>query len=225
MLEKILKEYNLSKDKIEKLNTLRDICLEYNNHTNITSITNEEEFNIKHIIDSLEITKHFKLNNKKICDVGSGAGFPGLVLAIILDDSEITMIDSNGKKTKYIEYASKILNLKNVLIINSRSEEINLKFDVAISRAVAPLNILLEITHHLPKENGLLIMYKGANLIKEMPKNIKVIEEKLFIKFDKKIEYILEDEIKRNLISFKKIKEFKEVKLRSYSQIKSNPLY
>ena len=135
MLKELLKDYNISEEKIAKLNELREFCLEYNKHTNLTSITDEHEFNVKHTLDSVSILKYHELDNKKILDVGSGGGFPGLVLAILLDDSNITMLDSNNKKTKYIDEAIAHLGLTNASTINARIEEANLeeKFDITLS--------------------------------------------------------------------------------------------
>ncbi len=227
MLKEILKDYNLSNEKIEKLNRLREFCLEYNKHTNLTSITDEREFNIKHILDSISIIKFFNLSNKKILDVGSGGGFPGLVLAIILEDSEIVMLDSNNKKTKYIDSAIEELGLKNARTINARIEEsdVNEGFDITLSRAVAALNILLEITASSIKINGQGIYYKGSNLEDELTSNWSDVNNKLGLELSEVFEFELEGEGKRNFISFSKTKQTEIGYPRHYSQIKKKPIF
>ncbi len=227
MLKEILKEFDLSDEKINQLNKLREVCLEYNTHTNLTSITDEREFNIKHILDSLSVLKFHDLNGKKILDVGSGGGFPGLVFAIVLDDSEITMLDSNNKKTKYIDHAISELGLKNATTINSRVEEAGLKetYDVTVSRAVAALNILLEITADTVKIGGKAICYKGSNISEEMPNNWVEVENWLGLQFEKNESFEIENEVERKIISFNKIKSTKEGYPRHYSQIKKKPIF
>ncbi len=227
MLKEIIKEFELSDDKIEKLNKLREVCLEYNKHTNLTSITNEHDFNVKHILDSLSILKFYELNNKKILDVGSGGGFPGLVLAIVLEDSEVVMLDSNNKKTKYIDHAISELGLTNAKTINSRVEEANIdeSFDVVTSRAVAALNILLEITAATINVGGLGIYYKGSNLNEETASNWNDVNNKLGLVVNKEDTFILEDGVERKLLSFTKTKSTAEGYPRHYSQIKKKPIF
>ncbi len=227
MLKELLKDFNLSDEKVEQLNKLREVCLEYNKHTNLTSITNEEEFNIKHILDSMSILKFHNLNGKKILDVGSGGGFPGLVLAIILDDSEIVMLDSNNKKTKYIDFAISELELTNASTINKRVEEAGLteKFDVTVSRAVAALNVLLEITADTIKKDGIGIYYKGSNLDEELPREWINVNNKLGLTLNSDDSLILEGEAERRIISFIKTATTKEGYPRHYSQIKKKPIF
>lgn len=227
MLKEILNDFNLSEDKISQLNKLREICLEYNKHTNLTSITDEDEFNIKHILDSLSILKFHKLNGKRILDVGSGGGFPGLALAIVLDDAEVVMLDSNNKKTKYIDFAIKELGLTNASTITARVEETEIteKFDIVLSRAVAALNVLLEITAHTARVNGELIYYKGSNLDEELPNEWNIIEEELGISFKEDNSFMIDNTTERRILSFTKVKSTKKTYPRMYSTIKKTPLY
>ncbi len=227
MLKELLIDYNISEEKITKLNELREFCLEYNKHTNLTSITDEHEFNVKHILDSVSILKYHELDNKKILDVGSGGGFPGLVLAILLDNSNITMLDSNNKKTKYIDEAITHLGLTNASTINARIEEANLeeKFDVTLSRAVASLNILLEITAASVKVEGKAIYYKGSNLNEELPLTWDGVENKLGLRLDEDHLFELDSETNRRIISFNKFKSTHSDYPRHYSVIKKKPIY
>lgn len=227
MLKDLLAEFNLSEDKIDKLNRLREIVLEYNEHTNLTSIKDEEEFNVKHILDSLSILKYFKLEGKSILDVGSGGGFPGLALAIVLEDSIITMLDSNNKKTQFIDYAIKELALTNANTINARVEETNIeeKFDIVVSRAVASLNILLEITAFASKVGGQLIYYKGANAGLELTDEWDKVKQLLGVELNQDIKFSLNEENERRLIEFVKVSKTHKDFPRIYSQIKKDPIY
>ncbi len=227
MLATLLKEFNISDEKITLLNRLRELCLEYNKHTNLTSITNEEEFNLKHIYDSLLISKTTNLSNKRILDVGSGGGFPGLVLAIVFDESDIVMIDSNNKKTKYIDYIINELDLKNASTINSRIEEakLNESFDLVTSRAVASLNVLLEITAAAVKVDGEAIYYKGSNIQDELTSDWLLIENELGLKFIDNAMHELDSETNRYFVKFLKMKNTKPKYPRHYSKIKKTPLY
>ena len=227
MLETLLEHFNLSDEQIKKLNIVREEVIEYNKMVNLTSILNEEEFNIKHILDSLSINTYYDLNNKKILDVGSGGGFPGLALAIVLKESEITMLDSSNKKINFINYLIKKLDLNNCKTIYGRVEEMQIKekYDIVVARAVASLNILLEITAFAAKEQGQLIFYKGSNLEEELPKTWDVILNKLGLKFEKIEEFNLTNEMGRAFISFVKTKKTNEEYPRLYSTIKNKPLY
>ncbi len=227
MLKELLKEFNFTDSKIEKLNKLREICLEYNKHTNLTSIEDEEQFNIKHILDSLSILRYYELNNMKILDVGSGGGFPGLVLSIVLEDSEVTMIDSNNKKVEYIEFAIKELGLTNSKAVHNRIEDAGMHegYDVVVSRAVASLNILLEITADPIKVGGKSIFYKGSNIESEITNNWEQVNKKLGLELNTIDKFSLIDENDRCFLSFNKVKSTNGDYPRNYSQIKKKPIF
>ena len=120
---------------------------EYNNHTNITAITNKEDVYLKHFYDSALLATTIDFNKiTNLLDIGCGAGFPGIVIKILYPNINLTLLDSNNKKTKFCEYIIKELSLKDVVIINKRAEDyINNKreyFDLVTARAVKNLNIL-----------------------------------------------------------------------------------
>ena len=157
-----------------KLQLLRDYyqkLKDYNEHTNLTAIINEEDVYLKHFYDSLTIVKEINLNNiETLCDVGSGAGFPGIVLKIVYPNLKITLLDSLLKRVNYLNDTIKKLNLKNIVAIHTRSEDYQEKFDLVTARAVANLSKLLGFTMHLVKKDGLMIAMK-ANIDEEI-KNI-----------------------------------------------------
>ena len=114
---------NITEEQLSQLDIYCKFLLEYNTHTNLTAIKEEEQVYLKHFYDSLTITKIIDINNKNICDLGSGAGFPGLVLAICFPNANLTLIESNGKKCNFLKIVKDKLKLNNVTIINARVEE------------------------------------------------------------------------------------------------------
>ena len=152
--------------QIEKFKKYCDFLLEYNKTTNLTAIRNEEGVYLKHFFDSALICKYFdfsKVNN--LIDIGSGAGFPGLVLKILYPNLKVTLLDSNNKKVKFLEKVSEILELDNVEFICDRAENFikNRRgyYDVSIARAVSELRIISELCLPFTKLGGNFIAMKG----------------------------------------------------------------
>ena len=147
--------------------------LEWNNKINLTAITIPEEIILKHFIDSLTIYKKL-IRGAKIIDVGTGAGFPGIPLAIIDENLKITLNDSLNKRLIFLTEVKKQLKLDNIEIIHARAEEIGQnkkyreKFDYATSRAVANLSTLSEYLLPLVKINGKCICMKASNIEEEL---------------------------------------------------------
>ena len=145
--EDIKVEENVSGEFWKYMNTL----LEWNKNVNLTAITDVREIIEKHFIDSLTVLKYIK-SGDKVIDVGTGAGFPGIPLAIFKKDSSFTLLDSLNKRINFLDVVKEEINLNNVENLHGRAEDYgkNIKYremyDVAVSRAVAPLNILLEKT-------------------------------------------------------------------------------
>lgn len=149
------------------------MLLEWNNKINLTAITIPEEIILKHFIDSLTIYKKL-IRGAKIIDVGTGAGFPGIPLAIIDENLKITLNDSLNKRLIFLTEVKKQLKLDNIEIIHARAEEIGQnkkyreKFDYATSRAVANLSTLSEYLLPLVKINGKCICMKASNIEEEL---------------------------------------------------------
>lgn len=140
--------------------------IDYNKKVNLTAIKNTEDVYLKHFFDSIIILKYFDLENQTVLDVGSGAGFPGIALKIMRPNIKLTVLDSNGKKTRFIESLSKYLDL-DVEIVNERAEKyIGSKretFDYVVARAVSSLPVLSELCIPFVKIGGKFIAYKGNN--------------------------------------------------------------
>ena len=150
-----------------------NMLLEWNEKMNLTAITDPEDVIVKHFVDSLTISKQIE-NNSKIIDVGTGAGFPGIPLKIYNESLKVTLLDSLNKRTIFLKEVVDKLELKNVEIIHGRAEDYaqdlkyREKYDYAVSRAVAPLNILLEYLVPYTKINGNVIAMKGSSANEEI---------------------------------------------------------
>ena len=140
----------LSDEKIYTMLKYKDIVLEKNRVMNLTSVTEDSEFILLHIIDSLTVLPYLS-DNAKLIDIGSGAGFPGMILKIAREDLQITLLDSVKKKVTFLEKSIDSLNLEKINCEHGRAEDIahdpmfRQSYDIAISRAVAPLNMLNEL--------------------------------------------------------------------------------
>lgn len=212
----------LNNQILKDLEAYYNILKEENTKYNLTRIISQEDAYLKHFYDSLTITKIVDINNQSICDLGSGAGFPGLVLAICFPNTKMTLIESNGKKCYFLNTVKEKLNLNNVNIINTRVEEYARKnreiFDIVTARAVAPLKHLLEYGIPLVKIEGSFIAMK-ANIEGEI-ENIDNYYAKLDIKEIKKMVFNLPKENSlRTLLKYQKLKVTNQKYPRRYSDI------
>ncbi len=197
---------NLSIKNINDLEEYKNLLIEWNKKFNLTTIIEEKDIYLKHFYDSLCLVKATNLDNKTICDFGTGAGFPGMVIAIIFNNSKITLIESNNKKVSFLEEVKNKLNLNNVEILNKRVEDYGKNnreiFDIVTCRAVSNLNIILELSSSLLKINGEFIPLK-SNVLEEL--SLVNNLENLSYKLENKIDYELPIEnSKRTLLIFKK---------------------
>ena len=180
-------DVDISDEKKEKLYKFYEILVEKNKFMNLTSITEIKEFTYKHFIDSIaleKIVKDLDSNNYNIADLGTGAGFPGIPLAIVYPNLNLTLIDSLNKRIKFIKETCDVLDIKNINAIHSRAEDIDRnkdyreKFDICVSRAVANLASLSEYCLPLVKVGGSFVSYKSKGYeaeIAEAQKAIKVL--------------------------------------------------
>ncbi len=225
-----LKKLNIepTDKQLDQLDKYYKLLIKYNKIMNLTGITEENQVYLKHFYDSLTIAKVIDLKQEEtLCDIGTGAGFPGIVLKIIFPNLKITLIDSLNKRIEFLKIVIEELDLNNIEAIHTRAEEYakkNIeKFDVVTSRAVAPLNILLELSIPLLKINKYFISYKG-NISRE------IIESKNSLEILKsKIEKIEEfnlpiENSKRTIIKIKKNNKTNKKYPRKFSDIKKMPL-
>ena len=152
----------------EKFSTLLDELERWNRKVNLTAIRDRREMVTHHIEDSLSARP--LLQGRKILDVGTGAGFPGLPLAIVEPDREFTLLDSNNRKIMFVQHAAGLLGLDNVIAVKARAEDYapGRRFDTVIARAVATVPRLLELAGHHVGEDGVFVALKGRHAAEEL---------------------------------------------------------
>ena len=162
-----------TEEQLQKLEKFYQLLIEWNQKINLTRITEKEDVYLKHFYDSLTIVKEVDLSKvNTLCDVGTGAGFPGIVLKIFYPNLKITLIDSLLKRVNYLNEIIKELELKDIEAIHTRAEDYHETFDVVTARAVANIEKLLKDTMHLVNKNGKLIAMKG-NIEEELTEEVK----------------------------------------------------
>lgn len=171
----------LDDNQIKNFYDFMNLLIEKNKVMNLTGITEPKEVILKHFIDSLTVLKYIN-ENDNIIDVGTGAGFPGIPLKIAENSLEITLLDSLNKRINFLNEVIEKINLNKVKTIHGRAEDFGQdfkyreKYDVAVSRAVAPLNVLLEYMLPFVKVGGKCICMKGSNCDEEIENSRKAIE-------------------------------------------------
>ena len=154
-------DLNITTEQASQLIQLVDLLVKWNKAYNLTSVRDPSQMLVKHIMDSIVVSTHLEGNS--FIDVGTGPGLPGLPLAILNPDKHFVLLDSLGKRLRFIRQAILSLGLKNVEIVQSRVEEYKpeIGFDCVLSRAFASLEDMLSWCHHLPNENGHFLALKG----------------------------------------------------------------
>lgn len=222
----------LNNEQLEQFEKYKELLVEWNTKMNLTAITEDYEVIMKHFIDSLEVVKYIK-EDSKIIDVGTGAGFPGIVVSIYFNRKvKITLMDALNKRINFLNEIIKELNLSNVEVVHARAEELSRKeeyrekYDYALSRAVAPLNILLEYDIPFVKINGKCLLLKGSKVDEEINNSKKALD---ILKSDisniYEYSYIVDnDKYKRSIVEITKEKSTNEEYPRNYGRIKKKPL-
>jgi len=158
-------------DTIVRFMTYLSELKKWNRAYNLTAIKNDRDIIIKHFLDSLLFLKAFPEDIGNVCDVGSGAGFPGIPIAIVRPDISITLIEPSRKKCAFLRNITKAINLNNVSVLEGRVEDItDYDFNIAMTRALFSINDFIKKTKHVVKKNGCLILSKGPKLQDELEK-------------------------------------------------------
>lgn len=219
----------VNESKIEKFYTYMNLLIEWNEKINLTAITDPKEIIIKHFIDSILIGNNIE-DGSSIIDVGTGAGFPGIPLKIFNESYRVTLLDSLNKRTIFLKEVVDKLKLKNVEIIHGRAEDCarDIKYremyDYAVSRAVAPLNVLLEYLVPYVKVEGNIIAMKGSNAEQELIEAQNAID-KLDVKITEKRIIELPGKFgERYILGFTKKEHTNKIYPRKAGTPKKNPL-
>lgn len=213
---------------LSKFETYYDFLTEYNTHTNLTRITDKESAYIKHFYDSLLLMKVTDIKDKSICDVGAGAGFPSIPLKLMDDSLSVKIIDSLGKRITFLNELKDKLELSDVSAEHARAEEFAHKnregFDIVTARAVARLNILVELCLPLVKVGGCFVALKGSSLDTELEEalvGIKILGGEILSKQT----FELPNEMgTREILVIKKVSETTLDYPRTFGIIKKKPL-
>ena len=230
-LEKLLVETFKIQDLsvLESLYTYYEMLYETSKVMNLTTIVEFEEAYIKHFYDSLLMSKVVDLSKDlTLADVGTGAGFPGLVLKIVYPNLKVTLIEPLTKRCKFLQSVIDKLELKDIVIVNDRAENAvkNLResFDVVTARAVASLNVLSEICTPFVKVNGIFVALKGSSYQEEIDNACNAVG-KLKIKLFKKQLFELPFNLgERSILVYRKYENTPNSYPRIYAKIKKNPL-
>lgn len=206
---KINNQIKLINDNLQTFQKYFESLVSYNEKVNLTAITEKEQVFDKHFLDSILPIDEIKLN-AKIVDVGTGAGFPSLPIKIVRPDVDLTMVDSLNKRINFLNEITQELKIKTTNI-HSRAEDFaktnREKFDVAVARAVARLNTLLEYLLPLVKVGGIVLAYKGSSFKEEIDEAKNAITV-LGGEYEKTLHFELpNNEGERNIIVIKKIKQ------------------
>ena len=220
----------VSDDLIKKLDIYAKELKEWNEKINLTAIKDDEGIAIKHFIDSLMLLKYVTIpENAKLIDVGTGAGFPGLVIAAARSDVKVTLLDSTGKKLKVVADIAEKMGLTNYEILNMRAEEAGQKkeyreqYDFATARAVAELRVLSEYCLPFVKKDGYFVSMKGALAEQEIENATNALKT-LSGKIEEKFNFDLCSQGERNIIKIKKISQIPTKYPRVSAQIAKKPL-
>ncbi len=217
---------NVTSLELDKLEKYYNLLIEWNEKINLTAITDKKDVYLKHFYDSLTLVKVIDLENvSSLCDLGTGAGFPGIILKIFFPNLKLTLVDSLNKRIKFLEVLVNELFLENVILIHGRAEEYGKKnrecFDVVTARALSSFPILLEYSASLLKKGGHLIAMRGLNDSKDGENAMKILNLKInnVIEFELPIE-----KSKRTLIDVVKLDKTSLKYPRRYAEIKKKSL-
>lgn len=236
MVDKLLKKYcdeidiAITDVQLQKFQQYYDMLIEKNKVMNLTAITDSKDVVIKHFVDSIYLMKYMDLLNKNIMDVGTGAGFPGIPLAIMNSDCDFVLLDSLNKRINFLREVCDACELDHVELVHSRAEDgardeqYREKFDVVVSRAVANMSTLLEYCTPYCKVGGVFVSYKTGHSDEEIS-NATTAEKILGCSQLKNYDFILPDtDIERRFAVYKKTKKVSKKYPRQAGKPKKEPL-
>lgn len=218
----------LKADQIAKFIKYKDSLVEGSKTANLTAIKEDEEIMKLHFLDSIAVLRYFDFKSKSICDIGSGAGFPGAALKIAEESLSVSLLECRQKRVNFLEKLISELELNDCKVLPIRAEEageeLRESFDIVISRAVADLRLLSELSMHLVKKGGVMLAMKGPEPEQELAAAKKGIEL-LGGRVEAVHEYVLPwADTGRSLIVIRKEKITPKKYPRRFAQMKKSPL-
>lgn len=230
MIRAALKDsgFNLTDNMLDKFEKYAALLVEWNQKMNLTTITEPRQIAVKHFLDSLLTLKAFHIpQNARVIDVGTGAGFPGVPIKIARPDIDLTLLDSLHKRLTFLDALTRAVGV-NAELVHSRAEDVaklaafRETFDIAVSRAVAPLNVLLEYCLPFVKVGGVFVALKGSKAQLEIgsaENALEVLSGEVF-----KVEKFNLKGEERNIVVVKKVSALDSSYPRCSAKIKRNPL-
>lgn len=234
MLEELLRfgfdalGLSLEPRALERYRIYYEYLEEMNKFMNLTAISGEEDVARLHFLDCVQLMKADAFAGKRVIDVGTGAGFPGLALKVTCPDMDLTLLDSLDKRIGFLKNCCERLDIRDVSCIHARAEEIpqgcRESFDFALSRAVARLNLLCELCLPYVKKGGAFIAMKGSDLDQELKEAEKAIAL-LGGKVERKLDYTIPGtDVTHSLLIIRKESSTPAKYPRRWAQIKKSPL-
>jgi 16S rRNA (guanine527-N7)-methyltransferase len=229
MLEDILREsLPLDERALGRFRRYYELLTEWNKVMNLTAISGEEDTARLHFLDCAALAGLTELRGKRVIDVGTGAGFPGLVLKILCPETELVLLDSLEKRVRFLKTVCAELGFDDVLCLHARAEEappqLRESFDLACSRAVARLNLLAELCLPFVKTGGLFAAMKGpeaAEELREAEKGLRLLGGEI----ERVAEYpVPGTELRHNAVLIRKVSETPKKYPRKWAQMKKQPL-
>lgn len=215
----------LTENQIEKLCAFGRAVVKQNEVMNLTAITQDAQVAKLHLLDSLTLLTAVNLSGKRLIDVGCGAGFPGVPLAIGCEEAKVTLLDSLGKRVHWLEEVLPTLGISAECVTARAEEAVQTRresYDFAVSRAVARLNILLELTAPYVRVGGMVIAMKGGAAREELAECTGAMK-KLGLKLEEVRQFPMDDTC-HNLILLRKVTPTPPQYPRRYAKIKQSPL-
>ena len=225
-----LSDLSLTNQMIRRFSIFYEMLIETNKSMNLTAITDMEAVVLKHFIDSVMLSKYFDLSECSVIDVGTGAGFPGIPLAIFYSNAEFVLLDSLKKRLRFIDQVLEKCELNHVTLIHGRAEDFGRdemyreQFDFCVSRAVASLPVLLELCTPFVRVGGKFISYKSEQLAEELEQSKNALSI-LKCKLNQEIPYHIPDtDYSRILAVFNKKNKIGKQYPRQAGKPKRSPL-
>lgn len=220
----------ITDQQLEQFEIYYQSLMEKNKVMNLTAITDMEEVVKKHFVDSIVLLNYISLDGLSVIDVGTGAGFPGIPLAIMCPNANFMLLDSLNKRLLFIDETIQKCGLLNVTTLHSRAEDggrnpdFREKYDLCVSRAVANMAVLLEYCSPFVKPGGQFISYKSGDIKEELELSKKAQRE-LSCKLNQLIPFnLLEEDVSRSFIVFDKIGKLSKKYPRQAGKVKKDPL-
>ena len=228
ILTRGLAQLGLSGAAVPQLETYAALLLEKNKVMNLTAITAPEEVATLHLLDCAYLLTAADFRGQAVVDVGTGAGFPGMPMAILEPTARLTLLDSLGKRIDFLQETAEALKLEKVSCIHARAEEFAAghreQYDYAVSRAVAALPVLSELTLPLVKPGGAFLAMKSVDSDAEIDSARSAIEQ-LGGKIEKLLDYTVPcTEVRHRVVLIRKVKPTPRQFPRAFARIKKSPL-